>query len=109
MNGKSGILLSSVTAATCRITEIPEKEAIAPAAITEASPSIPAQEKTPAVISKKPEKIAFSKGLFSAKPKTAPPNEISRTPQAITIKAHIRKQLSAAEIIDSTIKAELLL
>ena len=63
---------------------------------------------TPAVTSKKPETKDFKSGFFSAYPKKAPSKTISRIPQAINIKAHILKQLSAAEIMDSTTQTELL-
>ena len=89
------------------ITEIPEKEAIAPAAAIAPKPSIPPQEKIPAVTSKIPEKRAFAKGEERFE-KNTPLKTISKTPQAITIKAHILKQLSAAEIIDSTAQEALL-
>ena len=80
---------------------------MAPAAIIASKPSVSPQEKTPAVTSKIPEKSAFKRGEESHE-KIPPPKAISITPQEITINAHIRKQLSAAEIIASTAQAELL-
>ena len=105
--GKSGILLSSVSAAIWIIIEIPEKEAMAPAAAIAPKPPASLQEKIPPVTSKKPEKKAFAKGEERFE-KNLPLKTISKTPHAITINAHILKQLSAAEIIDSTAQEALL-
>ena len=64
MKGKSGIFDFSVTEATWSITEIPEKEQRAPAAIIPTKPGIFPAERTPEVTSKKPKKrdlrIGFS-------------------------------------------------
>ena len=89
------------------MTEIPEKEAMAPAAAIAPKPPISLQEKIPAVTSKKPQKRAFAKGEERFE-KNLPLKTISKTPQAITINAHILKQLFAAEIIDSTAQEALL-
>ena len=107
MNGKREILLSSVIAAIWSITEIPEKDKSAPEITMELYPSISPQEKTPPVTSKIPERMAFKTGEETTE-KIFPPKAISRIPQEIIIKAHIRKQLSAAEIMDSTAQEELL-
>lgn len=58
-NGISEMRLSSVTAATCSITETPEKAEITPAAIIAAVPPIAPQAAQPAVTSKKPAKSAL--------------------------------------------------
>ena len=80
---------------------------MAPAAIIAPKPLIFPQEKTPAVTSKIPDKRAFDKGDENIE-KVFPKKAISRTPQAIIIKAHILKQLSAAEMIASTAQEALL-
>lgn len=54
MKGKSGILLSSVMAQIWRITDIPEKESIAPARTIPEYPPTSAQERHPEVTSKMP-------------------------------------------------------
>ena len=89
------------------MTEIPEKEAMAPEVIIAPKPPISPHEKTPAVTSKNPEKTAFKNGDERTE-KVIPEKAISRTPQEIMMNAHIRKQLSAAEMIDSTAQEALL-
>ena len=80
---------------------------MAPEVIIAPKPPISLQEKTPAVTSKNPEKTAFKNGDERTE-KVIPEKAISRTPQAIMMNAHIRKQLSAAEMIDSTAQEALL-
>lgn len=60
INGIREILLSSVTAATWSITEIPEKAVIPPAMIMAALPLMSLQAIQPALTSKIPEKTAVT-------------------------------------------------
>lgn len=73
-----------------------------------AVPLISLQAKQPALTSNIPEKIATASAEQSTSEKSRPCLKISNAPQAITIKAHIRKQLSAAAVTASTMQTEML-
>ena len=88
---------------------MPENAEIAPAVTIAALPPIAPQAAQPAVTSKNPAKIALYRGEVQICVKKYPCSQTPRAPQAIIIKAHILKQLSAAELTDSIMQAELLL